>query len=129
MLSRFMEAAYAHKSLCVHGKSIARREFIYVKDVANAICWSIDNSNTCNQIINLGYGKGYTNYEIASLTNEAFHNPEKIFYEDQISEGIKDSYMNVTKLKKIGFTPEYSIETAMYDLFNEYCAIRSNEEQ
>ncbi len=126
MLSRFMEAAYAHKSLCVKGKSIAHREFIYVKDVANAICWAVNNTSTCNQVFNLGYGIGYTNYEIAVLINTAFRNSEQINYEDELSEGIVDSYMDVNKLKSAGFVPTYSIETAMDDLFNEYNLIQRN---
>ncbi|OUQ67903.1 hypothetical protein B5E53_07870 [Eubacterium sp. An11] len=124
MLSKFMSGAYNHKQICVIGKSVAKREFIYVKDVANAIAWALTSNESINQTFNLGYGKGYTNLQIAVLINQAFGNEGNLQYKSDVSEGIQSSYTNVSKIYSAGFKPQFSIETSMKDLYQEYCGIQ-----
>ena len=45
----------------VRGKSQARRDFIYLKDAVGALCWSIFEERSINQIYNLGGVNAYTN--------------------------------------------------------------------
>lgn len=118
MINIFMNAARNKQVLEVRGKSVAKREFIYVKDVANAIQWAIEK-NINNQIINLGYGKSYTNYEIAELINSAFRNPKPIKYDNSIDEGITSSCMDISVLRELGFKPSYSVDSAFEDIAKE----------
>lgn len=127
MLSKFMSKAYHHEQICVIGKSIAKREFIYVKDVANAIAWALTSGQSINQTFNLGYGKGYTNLQIALLINQAFGNEGNLQYQSDMLEGIKSSYTNVSKIFEAGFRPSFSIETSMKDLYQEYCEIQTSD--
>ena len=121
MLSMFMSRAYRHEQICVIGKSVAKREFIYVKDVANAIVWALTSDQGINRTFNLGYGKGYTNLQIASLINQAFGNEGNLKYQSDKLEGIQSSYTNVNRIYEAGFRPSFSIETSMKDLYQEYC--------
>lgn len=118
MINIFINAARNKQVLEVRGKSVAKREFIYVKDVANAIQWAIEK-NINNEIINLGYGKSYTNYEIAELINSAFSNPKPIKYDNSIDEGITSSGMDISVLRELGFKPSYSVDSAFEDIAKE----------
>ncbi len=120
MLSKFMANAYGHLPLCVQGKSMAKREFIYVKDVANAIVWALKSNRAKDEIFNLGYGTGYTNYQIATIINRAFGNEGKLDYLSEQDEKISSSYMNVNKIIQAGFHPEYTVEDAMFEIYGEY---------
>ncbi len=120
MLSKFMENAYRRRPLCVQGKSIAKREFIYVKDVANAIEWALKSIHAKDEIFNLGCGIGHTNYQIADIINRVFGNDGKLEYLCDQDEKISSSYMNINKIIQAGFHPEYTIEDAMLDLYGEY---------
>ena len=127
MLSKFMSKAYHREQICVIGKSVARREFIYVKDVANAIAWALISEQSINQTFNLGYGEGYTNLQIALLINRAFGNEGNLQYKSDKLEGIQSSYTNVNKIYEAGFQPSFSIETSMKDLYQEYCEMQTSD--
>lgn len=115
MLSNFLRRASQQATIYVNGKSISRREFIYLKDVVRAIKYGIDD-RSLNGTYNLGSGKGVTNYELASLINDAFDNNGNIIYNANSDEGIKSSIMNSDKIKENGFFIKYSYEEALRDL-------------
>lgn len=115
MLSVFLRSAASGQILTVKGKSKALREFIYVKDVARAILWSIKKSDF-EGIYNLGLGKSYTNYDIAQIINNVFLNKGNIEYLDQDDEGIESSYMDVSLLTNLGFKPYYTVKSAIEDI-------------
>lgn len=115
MLSKFLNGAAKHETLTVKGKSVAKREFIYVKDVAQGIVWAIQNSHI-DGIYNLGTGVGYTNLEIASTINECFDNIGNIDYIDSVYEGIASSIMDISKLRKAGFSASYSLTDGVNDI-------------
>ncbi len=124
MLSRFFDGAFRRQAICVTGKSVARREFIYVKDAAGGILWALGSEESVGQTFNLGYGKGYTNLQIAGMVNRAFGNEGNLRYIADQEEGIRSSYTDVRKITKAGFRPAFTIETAMQDLFREYCRLK-----
>lgn len=118
MLSKFLNGAYNGEELTVKGKSIAKREFIYIKDVCDAIIWALQNDNV-QGTYNLGSGVGYTNLEIAQYINTVFENKTGIRYESQIDEGIQSSIMDVTKIRNAGFKLQYNILSAVEDIRKE----------
>lgn len=115
MLSKFLNGAAKKETLRVIGKSVAKREFIYVKDVARAILWSYLRSDLCG-VFNLGTGNSLTNLELALEINRAFSNDNNIEYQSDKNEGIVSSYMNGNKLREAGFSPSYSISEAIKDI-------------
>lgn len=121
MVSKFIASAFNHEMLCVQGKSIAKREFIYVKDVANAVLWALKSKNAINQVFNLGYGEGYTNYQIATMINTSFNNINNLEYVIKKDEKIQSSYMDVQKIYQAGYKAEFTVEQAVDDIFEEYC--------
>ncbi len=118
MVSKFLNLAAKKGTLCVNGKSIAKREFIYVKDVVRAIIWAMDNPEI-EGVFNLGTDCAYTNLEVAQTINAVFQNEGNLKYQDDLSEGIKDSYMTSEKLRRHGFSTIYDLKTGIVDICRE----------
>ena len=120
MTDIFIQNAAAGKEIVVTGKSVARRDFIYLKDVVNALCWSIFEEQKKNQIYNLGSGNAYTNLQLAEAINRAFGNEGNLSYLDDRSEGIEDSRMDSAKLEEAGFRRAYDLNSALDDIRKEW---------
>lgn len=118
MLGRFLHGAAKKETLTVIGKSLAKREFIYVKDAAGALAWAIEQEKLLG-IYNLGTGIGHTNYEVADTINRCFENKGNLHYQDETKETIVSSYMNVERLYRAGFTCAYTLEEGVKDIKRE----------
>ena len=108
MISIFIDNAKAKEKLLLNGKSTAKRDFIYVGEVINALVWSIYELKTTNQIYNLGSGEPLTNLEVATKINECFDNVGNLTYNDSFKEAIINSYFDLSKIKNAGYKHLYS---------------------
>ena len=116
MMNTFIDNAYEKKILNVIGKSIAKREFVYVKDVARAILLALSKEEIHGSF-NIGSNEAYTNLEIAKMVNECFDNQGNMTYDDSIDEGIESSLMDSSKAFKIlGYKPMYNMKEALNDI-------------
>ena len=123
------------------------RDFIYVKDIANVICFmmegqqttvnrqqtsSTDNFNSQlstfnlkSGIYNLGTGKARSFYDLAAATFKAMGKETNIEFID-IPEDIRDKYQyfteaNMTKLKNAGYNKKFtSLEEGIEDYVKNY---------
>jgi nucleoside-diphosphate-sugar epimerase len=99
------------------------RDYIHVDDVCDSIKLCIDNSST-NQIINIGSGnpvmfgdliKTAIDYS-GSKSNIININPTK--FHDIVQ--VRHSYLDISKLKSIGFKSKYDIDTIIHKLVDFY---------
>lgn len=99
------------------------RDYIYVDDVCNAIKFSMDNGPV-NQIINVGSGKPYLFLNIIKKAIEISGSTSKIIdiYPTHFHNvvQVKDSYLDTTKLKNIGYQCQYDIDTIVHKLVKHY---------
>jgi len=80
-----------NKPLTIRGDGNQKRDFVYVKDIANANIKAMTSKKSfCGEIFNIGYGKSYSINEIAS-----FFGGEKVFV-DAVKEP-KESLANIQK--------------------------------
>ena len=101
MVNVFRELAREKKQITVMGKSAARRQYIYSRDLAKVI-WALADPDTCGSCtVNAGMEKAYTNLEIAEAFNEAYGNPEPVNYDDSSAETITPSYMDVSRMLEL----------------------------
>lgn len=116
MMNTFIDNAFSKKTLNVKGKSIAKREFVYVKDVAEAFYKALMNTKVSGAF-NIGSGVAYTNLEIAKIINNVFDNVGNIKYNDDFDEGIESSLMSIKKAEAVlGFSPKYTLYEALIDI-------------
>ena len=88
------------------------RDFLYVEDVCEAIKLSIESA-PLNEIINIGSGNPYRFKDIMLYAKEALSSEGSLtpceppdFHK---TVQVKDMYLDVTKLKNLGFVPKYNI--------------------
>lgn len=106
MMSVFLEKAAKGEQLKVIGESRAKRQYIYVKDLAEVIRRvAMADGGAGQEVINAGMEQAYTNLEIAEIYSEVFGLP-KPEYDDSKPETITPSIMDVGKMiEKTGFRP------------------------
>ena len=108
------------------------RDFIYVKDIADVICFMIsqrDNETTRQRVnsglYNLGTGKARSFYDLAAATFKAMGKDVNIEFID-IPEDIRDKYQyfteaNMNKLKAAGYDKDFtSLEDGVEDYVKNY---------
>ena len=99
------------------------RDYIYVDDVCNAIKYCMDHGPV-NQIINIGSGKPYLFLNIIKKAIRIANSSSKIIdinpthFHNVVQ--VKDSYLDTTKLKNIGYECQYDIDTIVKKLVTHY---------
>lgn len=119
MVGNFIRTAANHGTIEVRGKSVAKRDFIYVKEVIRALAWGALDCPVENTVLNLSSGEYHTNYEVAEAVNKAFDNANNLVYRSDIDEELNDSYMESSAIRAAGYVHQYSLQSAMLDVANE----------
>jgi len=112
----FLRQKEAGESLTIVGDGEQRRDYIYVKDVANAnIMAAISNpdDDAYGQVYNVGSGKNYSVNEIASFISD-----DTINIPPRIGEA-RNSLANIDKIQKtFAWRPEVDVETWIKEQMN-----------
>ena len=112
----FLRQKEAGESLTIVGDGEQRRDYIYVKDVANAnIMAAISNpdDDAYGQVYNVGSGKNYSVNEIASFISD-----DTINIPPRIGEA-RNSLANIDKIQKtFAWNPEVDVETWIKEQLN-----------
>lgn len=99
------------------------RDYIYVDDACEAIYTLIENAKY-NEIINVGNGIPYVLKDIIAQAVNISQSTSKIniikptHFHDVVQ--VKDSYLDITKLKSYGFESKYSMESIVQKLILHY---------
>lgn len=117
MMNVFLENGLNHAQITVMGKSVARRQYIYVDDLAEILCRLAEGQ--ASGVFNAGMAEAYSNYEIADLINSAFDNPTPINYDDSFPETIQSSIMDVRRMiDATGYVPR-DMKLALEDMYRK----------
>lgn len=99
MLSTFLRRAFAGEALQVYGQGVGRREYVYVKDVADAILTAL-NSPGCRGPFNIGTGTAISCLELAQAVNQAFRNEAGFVLRTDLPEVQEHNVMDVTATRE-----------------------------
>ncbi len=118
MINLFFRQAFRREKLVVNAKSIAKREFLYVKDAAKSIICALKKP-MISGIFNIGSGDFMTNYEVAERINNVFGNNGNLLVNaSSQEEGINSSYMSSVKAQQVlKFIPDYTFTTAVTEIY------------
>ena len=112
----FLRQKAAGESLTIVGDGEQRRDYIYVKDVANAnVMAAISNPDydAYGQVYNVGSGKNYSVNEIASFISD-----DTINIPPRVGEA-RNSLANIDKIRKtFSWKPEVDVETWIKEQMN-----------
>lgn len=106
-IRKFYEAKINNKDIVIWGTGKARREFMHVDDLADALIYLMNNYSEEEQI-NIGTGKDLTIDELVEIFKEVTNFKGKIIYDRTKPDGTLKKLLDVKKLENLGW--KYKIE-------------------
>jgi nucleoside-diphosphate-sugar epimerase len=112
-----------NKEIFLYDGGNAVRDYIYVDDVCNAIMHCIKHAPV-NEIINIGSGKRTVLRDLIVLAKDLSNSSSKInvvqppYFHDVVQ--VKDSYLDISKLRLYGYEPNHNVEDVIKMLVNYY---------
>ncbi len=89
------------------GSGSPMREFLFVDDLADAVCFALENKLPEN-LYNIGTGKDLTIKELAETIQKTVGHKGEIIWDSSKPDGTPRKLMNVDKIKKAGW--KYSVD-------------------
>jgi GDP-L-fucose synthase len=130
LLRRFHEAKIDNKpSVIVWGTGSARREFMYVDDMADACVFLVENYSykDIGELINIGIGEDCTIREIAEMVKDIVGYKGSLEFDTTKPDGTPRKLLDVSRLHKLGWKHKVSLKeglTRTYKDFLENTALR-----
>lgn len=110
VLSIISNSLKQNKTFRLFGDGSQTRDFVFVKDVVNAMYFSETNDNMIGQVYNIATGKSRTLNEAVAVFNDVSGDVLNVNYEEERIGDIKYSAADNAKLVNEGFIPSYSFE-------------------
>ena len=125
VVTSFIDRCRLKLPLIIHGDGSQKRDFINVKDVAEAILASTKNKRAEGQVINIGSGEPTSINDLAKTVIELAGGDSEVTYVMSRAGDIKDSYADTSKAKKLlNFEPKVSLREGLQILLEEEMVAR-----
>ena len=120
LLDRFHNAKIESKeSVTVWGSGLAKREFLYSEDMADACVFLMENYSS-SEIINIGNGKDYEIRELAEMISNCVGYHGEIKFDTTKPDGMPRKVVDVTKLNSTGWIAKTSFEEGIKKTYDWY---------
>lgn len=120
LISKFHDAKASSRSeVEVWGSGTPLREFLHVDDLADA-CYFLMKNYDDNEIVNIGSGKEITIKDLANLISEIVGFEGKIVFNTEKPDGTPRKLLDVSKLKKLGWSSKIPLEQGITSVYREY---------
>lgn len=117
LLNTLIDNAVAGKKQIIYGNGIGRRQYIYVKDVCDAILHSVTAESENAGIFNIGMDYNVSIVELAETINEVFGNDAGLEMLKDKPEDTKEYLMDVGKAEReLHWRPQYDLKRAFEDI-------------
>ena len=116
MMNTFIEQASRKEKLTIRGMSIARRQYIYIEDLASIFSKSVLRNWITSEIINVGMRESFSNINIAKCINDVFQNDSGYNYLFNENENIESSCMDTDRLRFLLHIDPMSMRDSLYDI-------------
>jgi GDP-L-fucose synthase len=107
------------KEVSIWGTGLARREFLYVDDLAKAIIFVLSNHNR-QDVINVGFGDDLTIRDLAFLIKGIIDYDGEIFFDESKPEGAMLKRLDGTRMTKMGWRPTISLSEGISRTYEWY---------
>jgi UDP-glucose 4-epimerase len=125
VITRFIDRCRQKLPLTIYGDGSQTRDFVNVRDVAEAIFASTKSNKAEGEVFNIGSGKPTTINELAHAILELTGVGSKILYEKPRAGDIKDSYADITKAKNfLSYEPIITLRDGLQVLLKEKAIVR-----
>ncbi len=109
-----------NRNVEIWGDGKARREFMYVSDLSDAILFSIKNFDKIPYILNIGTGKDYTIQEYYKKASKIIFPEANFYFNKKKPAGMKRKLLDISKSKKLGWTAKVSLKNGIKKAYKEY---------
>jgi GDP-L-fucose synthase len=125
LVRRFVDATDESKpSVTLWGSGIAQREFIHVDDVAEALLFLMENSNSPD-IINLGTGTDISIRNLAMLIAQEVNYQGEVCWDTTKPDGMLRKCLDISRLTTMGFKPRISLKEGVIKTIAEYRQLKN----
>jgi GDP-L-fucose synthase len=108
----------------IWGSGIARREFMHVDDIAEAVLYFLSNPIS-NNFINIGWGLDISIKELADLIATETSYKGEIVWNTEMPNGMLRKCMDITKMKEYNFQPKIDLKTGIKQTILEYKQLKN----
>jgi UDP-glucose 4-epimerase len=120
----FISKAIKNEQIIIYGDGEQTRDFIYVKDVANANILAVTNSDVSG-VFNVALGGTTTINDIANLIIKETGSKSKIVYEPVRAGDIKHSHASIDNtVSKLKFKPQFSLADGLKETIKYFAGKR-----
>ena len=120
LIRRFHEAKVNNlKEVVVWGTGRARREFLYVDDLAQAIVKSLQIEDP-DDLMNVGYGDDIKIKELAEIIKDEVGYDGDIVWDDSKPDGTHQKLLDSSKIRNTGWKPSIPLEYGMKFAYQDY---------
>jgi len=124
LVKKFVDAIDEKKDeVILWGSGVARREFLHVDDLAEAILFLMRKENL-PQFINVGSGTDISIRELAELISNKVNYRGKIDWDTSMPDGMLRKCMEISKLTKLGFRAKINLEKGIGCVIDEYRRVK-----
>jgi GDP-L-fucose synthase len=118
MVRKFHEASQKNlNQVFLWGTGSPMREFLHVDDLAEAVLFMLE-STPKESLYNVGSGKDLTIKDLALKIKSATSYAGEIYWDDSKPDGTPRKLMDSTKLKKLGWQPNISLDNGIIQTYN-----------
>lgn len=104
----------------IWGDGKARREFMYAKDLADFIFYSIKNFDKMPQNINAGIGVDYSILEYYEMIGELMSYSGNFTFNTNLPSGMKQKLNDITLLNKFGWKHKIGLKEGLKETISYY---------
>jgi len=120
LVKKFTDAAIKNDSqVTVWGTGVARREFMHVDDMAEAVLFMLENYDDASHI-NVGWGKEISIKELAELIASKTGFAGEIVWDNTKPDGMLQKCLDVTLMRNTGYEPQISLDEGLDQTIAEY---------
>lgn len=129
LVRRFVDAAErGDGSVTLWGTGAARREFLHVDDMAEAVMILLDRWPSA-EIVNVGSGEDLSIAELARLVAEKAGFGGAIGWDSSRPDGMPRKCLDVSRLASFGFVPSVSLEAGIEEMIALYRARKNRQKE
>lgn len=113
IIRKFHEAKKNNlKEVTLWGTGKAKREFLYVDDLAEALIFLMNKYNG-QEILNIGTGKDLTIKQLADTVKNVTGFKGKIVWDTSKPDGTPRKLLNINRIKKLGWRPSTNLNKGL----------------
>jgi GDP-L-fucose synthase len=113
-----------HPELRIWGTGVAKREFMYVDDLADAIYWLMLNYKD-KQFLNIGTGEELTVKELVYLIKELIGYEGEIVFDSTKPDGMPRKLLDLTRIHSLGWKHSISLRDGLRKTIDYYINIKT----